>query len=81
MLEGSSVACTLVQFYRLVFVFYPQPVLSHRFKMRATRDEHDISAAPGQPRAEVAANSTRSHDGDPQCALANIPSRTASAQW
>jgi hypothetical protein len=39
-------------------VFDPQSVLSHRIKMRPSRNEDDVGTAFGEPRPEVAAYST-----------------------
>jgi hypothetical protein len=43
---------------RVAVIFDPQSVLSHRIKMRPSRNEDDVGTAFSEPRPEVAAYST-----------------------
>src|SRR5688572_6175876 len=48
---------------------HAQTALLHRLEMRPAREQHDISAGPRQPRADVAANGTRPRDNYPHQAF------------
>src|SRR5207253_4554400 len=52
--------------------FDDEPPLAHRGQMRAARDEGDLASAGGKARAEIAADGSRSHDGD---AHVELPAR------
>ena len=59
----------LGQMQRLVRAVDGEAVGPHRFKMCAAGNERDVGAAPREPRAEIAADPARTHNGNTQRSL------------